>query len=345
MKTLSSLRFIGIALGFSILASLGASYASAQENTGYLAQPTKKINDRIITIGTGSVTGVYYPAGGAICRLINLKRKTHGIRCYVESTGGSIYNLHALRNGDINFGIVQSDWHYNAYKGIGVFAEGPPFSELRSVFSLHSEMFTVAVRKDSGIKKFSDLKGKRVNMGNRGSGMRAIMQDLMDIYGWSRNDFKQALETDPSKAVAAFCNKKIDALVYAAGHPNGLIQEITAQCGARLIPVQGPQVDKLLAKHSYYSRTVIPGGMYAGNAHNIPTFGVKATIVTSDTMDEAIVYEMVRSLFDHFADFKTLHFVFATLDKDRMVKSALTAPLHPGARRYYEEHGLLPKSK
>lgn len=318
----------------ALSATIWTSFSPAQAASG-------RGDDRIVAIGTGSLTGVYYPAGGAICRLINLKRKSHGIRCYVESTGGSIYNLHALRNGDINFGIVQSDWHYNAYNGIGAFAEGPPFKELRSVFSLHSEMFTVAVRPDSNIKKFSDLKGKRVNIGNRGSGMRAIMQDLMDIHGWSGRDFAIASEAGPGEAIQAFCNKKIDAMVFAAGHPNGLVQELTAQCGATLIPVEGEQVDKLLEKHSYYSRTVIPGGMYDRNPHNVPTFGVKATIVTTDTMDDAIVYEMVKSVFEYFSDFKTLHFVFATLDKDRMVKSALTAPLHPGAKRFYEEKGLL----
>lgn len=345
MTQLLKTKRIFVTYAFLVFAGISAILAPIHSYAQERYQPSSgsqtRQNDRIITIGTGALTGVYYPAGGAICRLINLKRKSHGLRCYVESTGGSIYNLHALRNGDINFGIVQSDWHYNAYNGIGVFAEGPPFRELRSVFSLHSEMFTVAVRPESGISRFEDLKGKRVNIGNRGSGMRAIMQDLMDIYGWSRSSFKQADETGPGEAVKDFCEKKIDAMVFAAGHPNGLVQELTAQCGAKIIPIEGAQVDKLLAKHRYYSRTVIPGSMYSSNPQNIPTFGVKATIVTTDSMDDAVVYEMVRSVFEHFNDFKTLHFVFATLDKDRMVNSALTAPLHPGAKRYYEEKGWM----
>lgn len=333
----SMLRLATVATCAAIMAAASLAFAQTATSPAF----TAKKAENIITIGTGAVTGVYYPAGGAICRLINLKRKEHGIRCFVESTGGSIYNLHALRNGDINFGIVQSDWQYNAYNGLGVFAEGPAFKELRSVFSLHAEMFTVAVRADSGITSFDGLRGKRVNIGNRGSGMRAIMQDLMDIKGWSRASFKEVHEEGPGEALRDFCDNKIDAMVFAAGHPNGLVQELTAQCGAKLIPVAGSEVDKLLAESPYYSRTVIPGGMYKNNSQNIATFGVKATLVTTESMDDETVYQMVRSLFENFDDFKTLHFVFATLDKQRMLSAGLTAPLHPGAARYFKEQGLL----
>jgi TRAP transporter TAXI family solute receptor len=205
----------------------------------FMPAPEAHAQDNIITIGTGSVTGVYYPAGGAICRLINRGRKEHGIRCFVESTGGSIYNIRALRDGEISFGIVQSDWQYNAYRGEGIFADGPPFRSLRSVFSLHSEMFTVAVAKDSGIKTFADLKGKRVNIGDAGSGMREIMQNLMELHSWSKRSFASASELKPTDAAKQLCDGKLDAMVFAAGHPNGLIQELTTNCGAHIIPVEG----------------------------------------------------------------------------------------------------------
>lgn len=308
---------------------------------GVLFGTSVQAEERIITIGTGSVTGVYYPAGGAICRLVNRARKEHGIRCFVESTGGSIYNLHALRDGEVNFGIVQSDWQYAAYRGEGVFADGPAYKDLRSVFSLHSEMFTIAVAKNSGIASFSQLKGKRVNLGDRGSGMRAIMQELMESRGWTSHSFAAASELKPAEASQALCKGKIDAMVFAAGHPNGLIQEITSNCGAKLIPVEGKEIDKLLADNPYYARTAIPGGMYAGNAQNTSTFGVKATLVTTAEMDEDEVYEITKAVFDNFDSFKTLHFVFATLEKDRMVSAGLIAPLHPDALRYYREAGLI----
>lgn len=307
-----------------------------------LLAPESRAQDNIITIGTGSVTGVYYPAGGAICRLINRGRKEHGIRCFVESTGGSIYNIRALRDGEISFGIVQSDWQYNAYNGKGVFSDGPPFRDLRSVISLHSEMFTVAVGKDSGITKFSELKGKRVNIGDAGSGMREIMQELMEANHWSRSSFAAASELKPLDASKELCEGKIDAMVFAAGHPNGLIQDLTGNCGAKLIPVEGAEVDKLLAENPFYARTAIPGGMYQGNPQNTATFGVKATLVTTADTDEETVYQLVKAVFDNFDSFKTLHFVFATLDKERMASSGLVAPSHPGALRYFRETGLVP---
>ncbi len=305
------------------------------------AAPETRAQENIITIGTGAVTGVYYPAGGAICRLINRGRKDHGIRCFVESTGGSIYNIRALRDGEISFGIVQSDWQYNAYRGEGVFSDGPPFRDLRSVFSLHSEMFTVAVSKDSGITKFSDLKGKRVNIGDTGSGMHEIMQILMEAHNWTKHSFTAAKELKPMDASKDLCDGKLDAMVFAAGHPNGLIQEITGMCGAKLIPVEGKDIDRLIAENPFYARTAIPGGMYQGNPQNISTFGVKATLVTTADADEETVYQLTKSVFDNFDSFKTLHFVFATLDKDRMVHSGLVAPLHPGALRYHREAGLI----
>lgn len=312
---------------------------------GLCVTETALAQEKIITIATGSERGAYYPAGGAICRLINRGRKEHGIRCYAESTVGSIYNIHALRDGENDFAVVQSDWQYNAYRGQGVFADGPPFKNLRSVFSLHSEMFTLAVSPKSGIAQFSDLKGKRVNLGDRGSGMRAIMQELMEEKGWTRSAFATALELKPADAAKALCDGTLDAMVFTAGHPNGLIQEITNGCGAKLIGLEGKEVDKLLASHPYYARTAIPGGMYKSNAQNTPTFGVRATLVTTAEESDDVVYQLVKAVFDNFDNFKTLHFVFATLDKDRMVASGLTAPLHPGAARYYREAGLITEEK
>ena len=312
-----------IAIGFALLA------------------PPSRAQENIITIGTGSVTGVYYPAGGAICRLINRGRKEHGYRCFVESTGGSIYNIRALRDGEISFGIVQSDWQYNAYRGEGVFADGPPFRDLRSVFSLHSEMFTVAVGKNSNIKKFEDLKGKNVNIGDAGSGMRDIMQTLMESHHWTKHTFAKTSELKPTDAAKELCEGKIDAMVFAAGHPNGLIQEVTGNCGAKLIAVEGAEVDKLIADNPFYARTAIPGGMYQGNPQNTSTFGVKATLVTTADADEEAVYQLTKAVFDNFDNFKTLHFVFATLDKERMVSAGLIAPIHPGALRYFREVGLI----
>lgn len=297
--------------------------------------------DKFITIGTGSVTGVYYPTGGAICRLVNKGRRTHGVRCSVESTSGSVYNLEALRKKELDFAIAQSDWQYNAYNGIDYFAQQGANKQLRSLFSLHSEAFTVVARADSSIKTFEDLKGKRVNIGNQGSGNRATMEVLMKAEGWTAKDFKETFELKASEQADALCSNKIDAMIYSAGHPNGAVQEAATTCETIIIPVEGPKVDELLKLHPYYVYTIIPGGMYPGTPNDVKTFGVKATLVTMEDENEEVVYQVVKAVFDNFDNFKTLHPVFSTLDLKKMVKEGSIAPLHKGAERYFKEKGLL----
>ena len=294
-----------------------------------------------ITIGTGGVTGVYYPTGGAICRLVNKGRKEHGIRCSVESTGGSIYNLNAIAAGELDMGVAQSDWQYHAYQGTSKFKEKGPNKELRAVFSVHPEPFTVVARADSGIKTFDDLKGKRVNIGNPGSGQRGTMEVLMEAKGWKKSDFKLASELKSAEQSKALCDNKIDAIVFTVGHPSGSIKEATTSCDSVIVPVTGPEVDKLVADHPYYSKAVIPGGMYRGTDQDVQTFGVRATFVSSTRMPEETMYWVVKSVFDNFDSFRKLHPAFSVLKKEEMIKESLSAPLHDGAVKYYKEAGLL----
>jgi hypothetical protein len=305
-----------------------------------------------ITIGTGGITGVYYPTGGAICRLVNKGRNVkdsngkeigHGIRCSVESTGGSIYNLNTIRAGELDFGVAQSDWQYHAYNGTGnsSFEEAGPFENLRAVFSVHPEPFTVLARADAGIKTFKDLKGKRVNIGNPGSGQRGTMEVLMAAMGWTTGDFKLASELKSAEQASALCDNNVDAVVFTVGHPSGSIKEATTACETVLVEVSGPVVDKLVADNAYYRTAVIPGGMYNGNTADVKTFGVGATIVSSTNTSQEAVYQVVKAVFENFDDFKKLHPAFAKLDKSQMIKDGLSAPLHPGASKYYREIGLL----
>lgn len=296
---------------------------------------------KYISIGTGAITGVYYPAGGAICRLLNRGRKEHGIRCSVESTGGSVSNLNAIRNGAIDFGIVQSDWQYHAYNGTGFFADQKPFKELRSVFSLYTETFTLAVSDKSDIKKLDDIVGKRVNLGPQGSGMYATMEVLMSAKGWTKSSFSAVTYLQPSEQPKALCDGKIDVMIYAAGNPNGILQEATQTCKTRILSVDKETVDKLVKENSFYFRAVIPGGMYAANQNNVETFGVKAGVVTSEKVSADVVYNMTKAVFENFDNFKTLHPVFSSLKKEEMVNEGHLAPIHPGALRYYKEAGLL----
>jgi TRAP transporter TAXI family solute receptor len=327
MKKLS-LQPLRLAMGAAALA-LALPHGSA------LAQ------QKFITIGTGGVTGVYYAAGGAICRLMNKDRAKHGIRCSVESTGGSVFNINTIRAGELDFGVAQSDWQYHATKGTKVFEKDGAFKELRSVFSVHPEPFTVLVRKEAGVSKFEDLKGKRFNVGNPGSGTRASMEELLGALGWKLSDFSLASELKADEHGAALCDNKIDGFFYGVGHPSANIQDPITTCGARLVPLTGPAVDKLVSGAPYYAKVNIPGGLYAGNANPVPTYGVLATFVTSSKVADATVYELVKAVFENFDEFKKLHPAFANLDPKNMVKDGNSAPLHPGAMKYYKEKGWL----
>ncbi|MCK5914309.1 MAG: TAXI family TRAP transporter solute-binding subunit [Desulfuromusa sp.] len=296
---------------------------------------------RFVTIGTGGVTGVYYPTGGAICRLVNKTRKTHGIRCSVESTGGSVYNLNTIRAGELDMGVAQSDWQYHAYHGTSKFKAQGPNKNLRAVFSIHPEPFTVVARADSGIKNFMDLKGKRVNIGNPGSGQRGTMEIAMQAVGMTMKDFKLASELKSSEQSKALCDNKIDAMVFTVGHPSGSIKEASTSCDSVLVTVDGPAIDKLVADNDYYRSATIPGGMYRGTDADTKTFGVGATFVSSTDVPEDVIYNVVKAVFENFDDFKKLHPAFNHLVPAEMIKDGLSAPLHDGAAKYYKEAGMM----
>ena len=298
-------------------------------------------SQQFITIGTGGVTGVYYPTGGAICKLVNKKRKQHGIRCSVESTGGSVYNLNTIKAGELDMGVAQSDWQYHAYHGTSKFKKSGANPNLRAVFSVHPEPFTVVARKDSGIKTFKDLKGKRVNIGNPGSGQRGTMEVVMAVMGWSKSDFALASELKSAEQSRALCDNKIDAMIFSVGHPSGSIKEATTSCDSVLVEVSGKDIDALINKHDYYRSAVIPGGMYRGTNKDTNTFGVGATFVSSSDVPEKVVYQVVKAVFENFDTFKKLHPAFKHLKKSQMVKDGLSAPLHDGAKKYYKEVGLV----
>tara|TARA_R110000796_G_scaffold9645_10_gene32872 strand:+ start:3201 stop:4160 length:960 start_codon:yes stop_codon:yes gene_type:complete len=296
--------------------------------------------EKFITIGTGGQTGVYFVVGQSICRLVNRDSAKTGLKCTAPSTGGSIANINAIKAGDMDMGVAQSDWQFHAYNGTSQF-EGDKFDKERAVFSVHAEPFTVIARADAGIESFDDLKGKRVNVGNPGSGQLATMQVVLDAKGWSMDDFALASELKPAEQAAALGDNKVDAIVYTVGHPNGSIQEAVSTVDAKLVPVQGEAIDKLVAENPFYAYATIPGGMYKGTDNDVKTFGVKATFVTSADVDDEVVYEVVKAVFDNFDRFKKLHPAFENLKEADMIKDGLSAPLHDGAVKYYKERGWM----
>ena len=279
-----------------------------------------------VTIGTGVITGLYYPAGGAICRLVNRSRAQHDIRCAVEATDGSVFNLAALRRGEMEMAIVQSDWQYHAYKGTARFRDEGPFKGLRSVFGLHGEPFTVVARADAGIGTFQDLKGKRVNIGPEGSGGRAMLDTVLKALSWTVRDFALASELAATEQADALCDNRVDAIMLAGGHPSGVVQEAASSCAITLVKVSGRAIQRLIDDSPWLASTVIPGGLYPGVPNDTETFGVKATLVSSSGVDADTVYEVVRTVFDNLDEFKALHPALQGLEKEAMAEGRLGGP-------------------
>ncbi len=322
MKTLSK-----VALAALLTASLGSGSALAAEQ-------------QFVSIGTGGVTGVYYPTGGAICRLINKKRKDHGIRCSSESTGGSVYNINTLRAGELEFGIAQSDWQYHAYRGTSKFTDNGKFSNLRAVFSIAAEPVTIIARDESKIMNIKDVKGKRFNIGHPGSGTLATWEVVESSLGWKRSDLALAAGMKSSEMGAGLCDDKFDAFFFLVGHPSALTTETIASCSSHLVDAKGPEIDKLLKANPYYGKITIPAGLY-NNDKGIESFGVLATLNTTTDVSNDVVYILVKAVFDNFDAFKKLHPAFKNLSQKGMISDGISIPLHDGAIKYYKEKGWM----
>lgn len=305
----------------------------------FLAVTNCSANMQYLTIGTGNVSGIYYPIGGALCNLSNQKQSQ--IHCEISATQGSIANIYGIRAGDLDLGVIQSDWQSHAYKGTDLYAKQGKFENLRSLFSIHVEPFTVIVRADADINSFADLQGKRINIGHQQSGLRSTLQMLFDLYGWELSDFSKSLQLTANEQAQAFCRNQVDAIFYMVGHPNRLLKDTLSTCNAKLINVSGEKISALINNNNYYRKVVIPGGIYRGNEQDISTFGVAATMITTTNLNEDVIYQLVKSIFENHQQFIQLHPAFNGLSKYGMVSDSLTAPLHAGAIRYYQEVGLL----
>jgi len=327
---------LGVVLmfGFALVIGCGPSGEKATSEAPAKAKTT------FITIGTGGITGVYYPTGGAIAKIVNKKKDLYGIRCTVESTGGSVFNVNAIMAGDLQFGVVQSDRQFQAINGLAEWKDKGKQEDLRAVFSIHPESITLVAAVDAGINDIADLKGKRVNIGNPGSGQRQNSIDALEAVGIDYKTDMNAEGIKASESASLLQDGRIDAFFYTVGHPSGSIKEATAGVRkVRFASITG--IDSLLEKYPYYAKAYIPVKLYPGaeNTENVDTFGVKATFVTSAKVSEDVVYAVTKEVFDNFEDFKKLHPAYAVLTKEGMLEG-LSAPLHPGALKYYKEAGL-----
>ena len=321
--------FFGLAILFAITFVMSPLPGIAQAKTTY------------VTIGTGGITGVYYPTGGAISKMVNKKRKIYGIRATVESTGGSAFNVNAIMAGDLEFGVVQSDRQFQAIKGLAEWKDKGPQKDLRAVFTIHPETITLVAADDTGIKTIKDLKGKRVNIGNPGSGQRQNSIDALKNAGIDYRDDLKAEGVKAAEAPGLLQDGRIDAFFYTVGHPNGNIKEATSgKRKVHFVPITG--VEQLLRRYPYYARAFIPIKLYPGatNRGDVETFGVKATFLTSAKVPERVVYAITKEVFENLEEFKKLHPAYQVLTKKNMLEG-MSAPIHPGALKYFKEAGLM----
>jgi TRAP transporter TAXI family solute receptor len=292
-------------------------------------------------IGTGGVAGVYFQIGASVCRFIKKTHNDHGLRCRTISTDGSVHNLQALREGTFDLAVVQSDLQHHAYNGTSVFGSAGPNKELRALFSVVPESFTVIAGEHAHVSTLEDLKGQKVNVGNPGSGQRVAMGAVMQYLGWTLEDFESATELESTDQAGQICRRKLDAAVYVVAHPNLSVRDATTSCTSILVPVAGPEIEELIADNRHFVKTSIPGNLYPANPDPVPSFGVTATVVATSATSPDVVYQVVKAVFENLEEFKTLLPVFAKLTTEFMLSPHHAAPWHPGALRYFQEAGMM----
>jgi TRAP transporter TAXI family solute receptor len=293
-------------------------------------------------MGTASLAGTYFPVGVALCRLVNEDRREHGIRCAAQRSAGSVANIRALRAGEIDLALVQSDVQDAALNGTGALAEDGPFPDLRAVLSLYPEALTVVARREAGIAGLGDLPGTRISPGPPGSGQRELWEAVSAAMGWTAEDFAAVLDLAPTDQAAALCEGQIDTFVITIGHPAPTVREAASGCDASLVPVTGPEIAALVGASPYFAEAVILGGLYRGNPAPVATFGVMATLVTRADVADTVIATLVGAAFGKVDALRALDPVLAGLEAEAMANAGRTAPLHPAAQSYFRAQGLAP---
>jgi TRAP transporter TAXI family solute receptor len=333
IETVRPSRLRRIRLALAALTTTLFGVAAAASSTAHAG------DEVFASVGTGELNGVYYPVGKAICEIVNRDLSIDGVRCSPETTPGSVYNTRAIQSGELEFGIVQADVNFNAYKGEGAWV-GKPFLDLRSVLSLYPELVTVMARADSHIQDLAGLAGRRVNVGSKGTGIRATWDAIEEELGWRDEERVRPMGMRADATTSALCSGAIDANMLIVGHPSPLVKAQQAACAINLVAITGPAIDTLLHKHLYYQRETIPADLY-GLPADVPTFGGRATLVTSASVDTRVVAVVAKEVLGHLAELRTLHPALARLRPSQMVNDGLTAPLHPGAEQVYRMMGLI----
>jgi len=305
-----------------------------------LLPPSASAFETKITIAAGDQAGLFFRVGKTICQLVNDLKLPNPITCSVKSSAGTISDLLAFQDFKQDLAIIQTDWLIHAYKGSSIFRSKGANNNLRNVFSLHTEYFTILARNDSGILKIADLAGKRVNIGNSGSGQRTTMEVVMRTMHWEKSDFSKVSKLPAGEQISALCEDEIDAAILWSAHPSYLIKEVIDKCDSHLVEVSGPGIDKLLQFNYLYSPTAIIGATYKNTPEPITTFSTTTGIVSSSHVPIRVINKVVQAVFDNFDQFRDSHTALEDLFKKEIAKNSTPVPRHEGASRYFEEKKL-----
>ncbi len=286
-------------------------------------------------LATGGTGGTYYPFGGAIANIWNTKVENMNVTA--QATGASAENLRLINKGEAEYAIVQNDVMDYAYNGTDLFA-GEKLANIMTIGTLYPEVVQIAVSKDSGIKSVADFKGKRISVGDAGSGVEFNAKQIMEGYGLTFDDIKKS-NLSFKESAEGIQNGTLDGCFVTAGVPNAALQELAFTAGLTLVPVDGEAAKKICEKYGYYTQTTIPSGTYKGTDDDTPALAIKATLAVNSKLDEQTVYEMTKALFENLNELATAH----AKGKEVSAKAAVTGvsvPFHPGAKKYFKEIGL-----
>lgn len=303
---------------------------------------------RFFRLGTGPSNGTSYPIGemiaGAISNPPGGRECEKGGSCGVpgliavaQSTAGSVGNVEAIGKGTLDGAIVQADVAFWAYYGAGIYTPGGAIRELRAVANLYRDSIHLVARADAGVGSVADLRGKRVAMGEPGSGTLVDAQLVIKAFGLKEADMRPAyLKTD--QAIDQMVEGKLDALFLVGLAPSPEIAELADRLPIRIVPITGAEIEELRKTTPFFVETAIPGGLYKGADQPTPTLGIGALMVVSAKVTEETVYGIARALW-HKSTRAILDSGHAA-GKRIHLESALHGvpiPLHAGAVRYYRE--------
>lgn len=312
--------------------------AQAQARPGFTLQPAPRAEG--IVVATGPLTGVYYQLGNALCD--SLRQAIAGVACRARDSAGSVANVDMLRAGEASFAVIQADVQAAALAGDPRFKDPKAFPELRAIMALHGEALTVTVREADPIRALDDLKRRRLSLGLAGSGDRATTDRLLQLLGWSVADLGEARAITPVLLSRALCNGEVDATFNVIGHPNNFVLDLATRCRVRFLPLSREAIERLSTQAPYFVAIDVPSDTYPTQGVAVSTIGVRATLVTHAAQDEAHVHALTRALVENLPAFSTRHPALRGLKREDLARGGMTAPLHPGAQRYYREAGLLP---